>query len=186
MYHVMIDLETLGTSADCVILTMGAIIFDPRTFGRVGEPFYARINYADQVSSADTARVITGNTLAWWMQQDEEVREEAFGHQETRARLGETLLTLHQWIPKHVKGVWGNGSDFDNAIVQHAWGRYCLDLGVPIWPYTANRCFRTFTNLFDPEREHRPQRNDHHALSDCQNQIEWMKAICYATGAAPQ
>ena len=29
--HAMIDLETLGTKPDCVILTLGAIKFDPFT-----------------------------------------------------------------------------------------------------------------------------------------------------------
>lgn len=177
MTHVMIDLETLGTTADTVILTIGAVAFSSKSWQTYTPKFYKRLDVGPQIRAG---RSVTSDTLSWWMKQGEGPRDEAFSTDFTRSPLSFALHELKSWMPKDVQGVWGNGADFDNAILQHA----AANAGVPLqlWPFWANRCFRTFTHQFDPDKKHRPKSNSHHALEDCLNQIRWMREICSNEG----
>jgi Mesyanzhinovviridae exonuclease len=77
--HVMLDLETLGTEAGCVVVAIGAVAFDP--MGAYVHPpdmtnlqsdeFYAVI---DIQSCLDAGLRINGNTLYWWLQQSPDAR----------------------------------------------------------------------------------------------------------------
>jgi len=66
MQHVMIDIETLGLHANCVILTIGAIQFDLES-GNIGESFSRTVDIDDQVKRG---RTISGDTLKWWLAND--------------------------------------------------------------------------------------------------------------------
>jgi hypothetical protein len=46
--NVMIDLETLGTESDAVILSIGAVWFDRYNVDE-GEGYYATLNWQDQL-----------------------------------------------------------------------------------------------------------------------------------------
>ena len=64
----MIDLETLATTPDAAILTIGACKFDPngddRDKAKRNMPsFYKRI---DLQSNIDLGRRVDENTLRWW------------------------------------------------------------------------------------------------------------------------
>ena len=76
---IMIDLETLATSPDAAILTIGAVKFDP--FGDdIKDPkcekFYVRV---DLDSCDRIGLVTTDDTIAWWANQSKEAQDEAFG-----------------------------------------------------------------------------------------------------------
>ena len=168
MNHVMIDLETLGTGADAVILSIAAVRFDlytPHTFEKFPELEFYRTGI-----NIDQGRRIDDGTFRWWMGQSEAARAEHF---KPEMYLSEALGELYDFFNDEstpdVYGVWGNGADFDNAILQHAWYHNTM-----LYPFWANRCFRTFMALFDPDKTHRPGSNDHNALNDCRNQIRWM------------
>ena len=70
----MMDIETLSTRPDAVILTVGACKFDPYTQTETTGDFYLRINVDEQ---AQLGRHIDENTVAWWGQQAADVRDEA-------------------------------------------------------------------------------------------------------------
>lgn len=178
MNHVMIDIETLGTSADAVVLSIGAVRFAPRPLSEPQpyEEFYQVLRVEDQL---ENGRTINHDTFKWWMRQGK-VGRMAIAGENVHALYAATVMgELNNFTPDDVAGVWGNGSDFDNAILQHLNGQFGLP---PLWPFWTNRCFRTFTNLFDPRKELRPQANNHHALDDCWNQIYWMQNICAEHG----
>ena len=61
--HAMIDLETLATTPDCVVLTIGGVKFDPNTLGESTQPFYYRFNVDEQL---DKGRTTSESTLEWW------------------------------------------------------------------------------------------------------------------------
>ena len=71
---IMIDLETLATSPDAAILTIGAVRFDP--FGReLTDPemdsFYVRVD----LDSCDEIGLVTNDdTIAWWANQSDEAK----------------------------------------------------------------------------------------------------------------
>ena len=42
--HAMIDLETLGTGPDCVVLTIGGVKFNPNEVSNTYQEFYYRFD----------------------------------------------------------------------------------------------------------------------------------------------
>ena len=75
--HGMIDLETLGVEPDSVIMTLGAIKFNPFTDDEPHTPLYLKCDVEEQ--SEKLNRTIDDNTLAWWSRQPKDIQEEAFG-----------------------------------------------------------------------------------------------------------
>ena len=80
----MVDLETLSTKPDAVILTFAAMKFDPCNDARKESEerifnskhsFYKRIDLESCVSLGQT---IDEHTIDWWAKQDDKVKEEAF------------------------------------------------------------------------------------------------------------
>jgi len=82
---VMIDMETLDTSPNCVILTIGAVRFDPKGSGVV-ERLELRPTIEEQTEIYN--RSINEDTLRWWSEQSPEALEEAMGEED------KTLYTL--------------------------------------------------------------------------------------------
>ena len=61
----MIDLETLGTTPETPVISIGAVFFNPET-KKLGPTFYLPLAVDEQISRG---RKPTGATLKWWMQQ---------------------------------------------------------------------------------------------------------------------
>ncbi len=73
--------------------------------------------------------------------------------------------------------MWGNGADFDNAILAHCYSR----LGRPApWKFWNSRCYRTLKS-FSPVRGKRIGVH-HHALDDAKTQAADAMAIAAALG----
>ncbi len=161
---VMIDLETLATSTDAAILTIGAVKFDP--FGKdVEEPamdsFYVRVNID---SCNDINLHVDDGTIEWWANQDAAVKEEAFGDGADRVHIREAMERLYKFC-WGAKRVWSNGAAFDIPICETAFKR--LNKAVP-WSFWQVRDVRTAFDIgINPNR---PPVTKHHALEDAWNQ----------------
>ena len=59
----MIDLETLDTSPNCVILSIGAVAFDPKGMGIV-EKLELKPTIDEQTEQH--GRIIDEGTINWW------------------------------------------------------------------------------------------------------------------------
>ena len=70
MKHVMIDIETLGTSADAVILSIGLVEFNPKT-NEIGRTTEFRCTRASQEA---LDRQVDPKTEAWWSRQSPEAQ----------------------------------------------------------------------------------------------------------------
>ena len=69
MEHIMIDLETLDTSPSAAIISLiGAVKFRSATQTPLGDKFYLPVSIQ---SNLDEGRTISGDTLRWWMNQDD-------------------------------------------------------------------------------------------------------------------
>jgi len=158
--NVMIDLETVGTATNSAILTLGAVEFSK--YG-LKEQFYCNINVQ---SCIDVGLILQADTLQWWMQQSEEARTEAFS---LGIPLRQALLEFAQWLPNDAL-VWGNGSDFDNAILATAYR--AIDIPLP-WKFWNNRCYRTFKNMY-PSIKLQRSGTYHNALDDAITQATHM------------
>jgi len=160
---IMIDLETLATSTDAAILTIGAVKFDP--FGSdIKEPamdsFYVRV---DIDSCHDLGLVTNDDTIAWWGNQSAEAQEEAFG-EGNRIHIREAFEKLYKFC-WGAQRVWSNGSGFDIVICETVYKR--LNKAVP-WSFWQTRDCRTAFDLgINPNR---PPVLAHHALQDAWNQ----------------
>jgi hypothetical protein len=66
----MIDLETLGTGPDVIVVSVGAVLFDADT-GETGGEFYRILDYQDQI---DLGRKPSADIIKWWMEQTNEAR----------------------------------------------------------------------------------------------------------------
>ena len=159
----MIDLETLNTTPDAAILTIGAVKFDP--FGaELKEPqmesFYCKVD----LDSCDRIGLTTNDdTIAWWANQSKEAQEAAFDP-EGRIDIEEAFARLYKFC-WGAKRVWSNGSCFDIIICEHVFRK--INRACP-WKFWEVRDVRTAFDLgIDPKR---PPVTAHHALEDAWNQ----------------
>jgi|AntDeeMinimDraft_6_1070357.scaffolds.fasta_scaffold03534_6 DNA polymerase III epsilon subunit-like protein len=174
---IMIDLETLGTSADAIILSIGAVRFDLEA-GTVTDPegaggFYTELDITDQ---QDYERRISASTLQWWMGQSKEAQS-VFEPDAPKQTLYSALSNLCRWIApdKHATYVWSNGADFDLPMLVHAYT--ALNLVLPWEPY-AGRCYRTYKSLPGARAVAVPRLGLHHnALDDAVFQAQHVCAI---------
>ena len=161
--NVMIDLETLGLKPGCAIAAIGAVFIQD---GEIVSDFYRRIKWGQAVKKYGFE--MDPATVAWWLSQPKESAQELTadgGH-----TLRQALIDLQRWLkkrsPENNHLVWGNGSDFDNVILDSAYQR--LGLNRP-WGDFSNRCYRTLAKVFPHIPRHKPEVK-HHALHDARAQ----------------
>jgi hypothetical protein len=160
---IMIDLETLATSTDASILSIGAVRFDP--FGQdVKEPAMKSMYVRVDLDSCDALGLVTNDdTIAWWANQSKEAQEEAF-NPENRIDIRDAFEQLYKFC-WGAKRVWSNGSVFDVMICEHVFKK--IGKAVP-WQFWQIRDVRTIFDIgINPNR---PPVLKHHALEDAWNQ----------------
>lgn len=134
----MVDLETLGTVADAVILSIGAVRFDLDSDEIDDAGFYRSVSIE---SNLDVKRRVQEDTLIWWMKQAAAAQKVFHEPKET---LETALCEFSDWIGNDTSFVWSNGADFDNAMLAHAFTQHTIQ--VP-WKFWNSRCYRTYASL---------------------------------------
>lgn len=157
--HIMIDLETMGTTPDAPILAIGAARFDARD--GVTHTSYWLIDGASDIAQGakpDWA------TIMWWLRQSEAARMELADPARQRLPIRTALLQLSIFIQEtpNLQGVWGNGPSFDNALLAAAYRR--ASIGFP-YHFSKDRCFRTLRALY-PNIAMPFEGDAHNALAD--------------------
>ncbi|WP_163059811.1 3'-5' exonuclease [Acidithiobacillus ferrooxidans] len=164
MNHIMIDIETLSRKLGAVVLSIGAVAFDPDS-NRLGETFSIRLPAQEQI---DKGGLVEMETVLWWMGQSLEARNAAF-QGPCAPTVAHGLGKFSRFLQRVLAGnlrVWSNGPSFDSAQLQLLFDRF----GVP-WPvkYNADRDCRTIFELAYPG-ERVPVPDDgtvqHDALAD--------------------
>lgn len=169
MKRVMLDLETLDTGNNALILSIGAKEFDPELapVGFEGREFYTVVNQRQQVPK--WGRTISPSTQKWWDGQTPEAKAVLVESQlETAPYLDTALHKFAEWIGGQDIEIWAHGADFDNIILGNAYAA----VGAPRpWSYSKNRCFRTLMNIGKGLVEVPPRAGTHHnALDDAKYQ----------------
>jgi exodeoxyribonuclease VIII len=168
--HVMVDLETLGTSPNSVILSLGAVFVNFE-----GAEFYKNFSIGSQDPRFFS---LSMKTLQWWREQNKEVMLEAFNG---KIHLQDGLSLFKEWFPADAI-IWGNGADFDIAILKYAYEHFGLDTP---WSYKNTACLRTIRNMVDMKRVYEAvaeQTKDeplqaHQALHDAKHQALQLREI---------
>lgn len=160
MEQVMLDLETLGVSPGCAIVAIGAVRFNKE---RVIDEFYYRPMWGGRLEH---------ETVKWWLGQSDAARAELLRSPDGSMEQG--LREFMKFLGS--SPVWGNGSDFDNAILMDCYRRF----SIPAWGHRQNRCYRTVRNLLDVPFS--PPTIKHHAVEDARAQAVHLMAILHQMG----
>jgi hypothetical protein len=166
--HLMVDIETLGTDVNSVVISIGAAEFNIHD-GSVGRKFKQNISID---SCLHAGLDMNPDTVAWWQTQSKEARDAVIVGQ---APLTEALKAFSNFIGTNIYYVWGNSARFDLGILQNCFNK--TKIALP-WTYRMERCLRTLAGLrpeivkstiFDGIR--------HDALADCLHQIKYCTEV---------
>ncbi|WP_145524380.1 3'-5' exonuclease [Yersinia rohdei] len=165
MKDIMIDIETLGTTYGCAVLSIGAVRFD-RSTGEIGDKFYASMG-----QQAQNYGHASQSTLDWWEQQSPEAKEAAFSGMEAPVVVAKTIAS---GIDKNDL-VWGNGSIFDITILES----WFVSVNVPCpWKFWNVRDVRTVVDLSPLNIKDFTREGVHHnALDDAIHQAKYVSAM---------
>ena len=164
----MLDLESLGTRPDCAILTLGAIKFNPYVLDSFGDSLYLRIDVDEQLA---LGREVQEDTLTWWSNQAEDVREEALG-EGNRVSLTEMYRQLNRFCVG-ATNIWCQGPAFDIVILENIYRQ----MGWPTpWQFWQIRDSRTLFGVHGDPRE-KNKAGLHNALEDCVSQAQGVQQI---------
>ena len=176
----MVDSETLGNEAGCSILVIGAVRFDPfMPWPEQGQPVAAENQFRVRISRESNLKyglVENERTLAWWEDQPEEAREEAFGG---TVDLKEALEMYREWCLSSFgdngegqmdANTYCHGEDFDKPII--SWTMSRLGIKSP-FPYNRTRDTRSIFELAGVHYKG----SAHRVIEDCYGQCA---AVCRA------
>lgn len=162
MKDIMIDLETLGTGADCVVVSLGASYFDIET-NNLGPKFYVALQLQEQM---DKGRVVDASTISWWMSQGEAAK---YVFKESPAAVEQALVLFALWY-KYFDSepyVWGNGATFDISILESLFKTY--GIACP-WSYNKAMDVRTYKRFIGKGASIAKTGVAHNALDDAVDQ----------------
>jgi len=161
---IMLDIETLATSPDSVILTLGAIKFNPfDPEAEMGQALYVKVDVDEQVN---LGRKVDPSTVEWWGKQSEAVREEALGEGD-RINLEDFTQQINKFV-NSANRIWAQGPVFDIVILANLYRQ--LNKPTP-WPFYVIRDSRTLLQALGDDRQ--PGREQaHNALADCVYQAQ--------------
>ena len=164
--HLMVDLETLATSPDAVILTIGAVTFDPAS-NKIFDKLYYRVD----VESCDRlGMTVNDDTVEWWSKQAADVQSEAFA-EDNRVPIEEVIEKFHKFA-WNCDAFWSHGATFDLVILDCYYRKLNK---VPPWNFWQIRDTRTLFDLgYDPEM---PKEGLHNALEDASRQAIGVQTI---------
>jgi DNA polymerase III epsilon subunit-like protein len=161
--NIMIDLETLATSTDAVILSIGAVKFNDDGV------FDDKCLYAVCSTDSQLERHISQSTLVWWMEQGDAAKR-VFSDP-NKMTLEEALHEVKAYIDRDDYLLWSNGADFDIPILNHALKHAGLEPMVKHWNH---RCFRTMKEEYKMVQKPPFDGTQHNALMDAIHQAKWL------------
>lgn len=163
MQHLMIDLETFGTRPGCVLRSVGAVLFDPRT-DRVGSEFYANLTEEDQL---ELGAHKDPDTVAWWERQSPESQAQLLVDQRPFSSAADELIRFIRG--NRVKFVWSQGANFDVVLLEHSLSLFGMKAP---WMFYNARDTRTAYQMADFDTKTiRRQGTYHNALDDAKHQV---------------
>lgn len=178
--QIIIDNETLDLEPSAILLTTAAVAVEIED-GKVTPlaSWYRRLQW--DTGYRQPGRSVSQATVDWWLEQSDAAFEEAFDDDGHRLPLWLAMHSLSAWLTLNPYPIWGNGSDFDNVQLQHAFKQQGLD-----WPFRRNRCLRGLCGLVldlypDTQLPAFPgDKIKHHALHDAEHEAHILAALLRA------
>jgi len=165
--NICVDLETLSTRSNAVIVTLAAVRFDLKTDEQ--EIFCVNIN---PVEGKKLGLHISQDTLDWWMKQPPEAVK---AWQHSRIGITEALTQFNEWCGETKDtNFWCNGTNFDFPVLESSYE--VVDMKEP-WRYFNLMDMRTIYKVAKLDFKKFPRVGQHHnAVDDCRTQIAALKA----------
>ena len=165
----MLDIETLSTRPESVVLTLGAVKFDPWAADvDTDSGLYVRCNVDEQINMG---RHIQDETLEWWGKQAEDVREEALGDHD-RTGMNSMLDQLNRFLVGS-NNIWCQGPAFDIVILENLYRQ--MERPTP-WQFWQIRDSRTLFGVHGDPRD-KGAKGAHNALIDCYYQARAVQQV---------
>jgi hypothetical protein len=119
------------------------------------------------------------DTLFWWDRQSMKARQVLDQAESSQAlSLPAALTTFNEYLmDRHQISqirLWGNGADFDNAIMAAAYRACGLK---PAWKFYHNRCYRTAKSMIPSIKISRHHGIAHNAVADAMNQAAHLMVL---------
>lgn len=161
--HLMIDFETLGTTHDTAVVSLGAVIFDREAIKK--EKLWL-FNLTGQLDGR--RRFTTADTITWWLSQGEKARAVFEKAQLEGVLLKDFVLQFLEFVPPSLDArIWGNGATFDIPIIEHI--LYQFGAKAP-WKFWNHRCYRTMKACFGVDKKFEGTKHD--ALDEAKHQAK--------------
>lgn len=167
MKSIMLDIETLGTTANSIILSIAAVKFE---FGNDNTEVYS-VNI-DPKSAKKYGMISNPSTIQWWKDQRQEALKAFMTNQISieSALDGFTDFVGPQWKDTIF---FVNGASFDYPILQ--WSYDATGRTAP-WKYWNQRDARTLYAICGIDMRSYPRVGTYHnAVDDCLTQIKALK-----------
>jgi len=177
--QIMVDLETFGNAAGCVVASIGAVPFDPhKGVVREDQAFYQVLSLQPQL---DAGMVVHGSTLLWWLKQSDQARARlSNGADEHPSYVSKLFCDYYRDVGG--EAIWGHGLNFDMPILEHLLRTFGCKAP---WHYQTGRDTRTLFDLAGRKMGSfgTPNALAHDALSDAIYQAyETMHCINHLRG----
>lgn len=171
MKDIMVDIETLGTDSNSVIISISAVAFDMTT-GKIGKTFEVSINILEQ---AFHGGMIDNGTMQWWSTQSKEAKGALTRIQPVNVE--QALGAFNKWLVHAVSvdlnnvKLWGNGAGFDNVLIRNLYRRSDIDFVLPYWCDNDVRTLVTLANI--NIKDFKFEGTKHNGIDDCKHQIRY-------------
>lgn len=180
MKDLMIDLETLGTTPNTPVISIGAVFFDLEN-KQLGQTFYLPCDVSEQIARG---RKPTGDTIKWWMGQSEAAKKVFHEQAKPMKEVLELFITWYtrgsnMALPKPLSHkerayVWGNGSTFDISIMEDLFRDYGFELP---WGYNKAMDLRTYKRFVNQGEQVKKSGVNHNALDDAISQANYVMGV---------
>ena len=158
--HISVDLETLGTTANSAIISIGACAFNDEEISPM--QFYLPV---DLQSCIDAGFALNADTIKWWMSQSKEAQ--AVFKDKNAVDIETALKAYKNWIYKVTENkprqsnVWSLGASFDIPMISYGFDKFKIPDPIPFWNH---RCLRTLQALYPKVKLERE--GEHHNAKD--------------------
>jgi hypothetical protein len=172
--NLMLDLETLSTQPNSVIVTIAAVKF---SFDHPEEEtFQVNLNPKE---GKELGLHIDPDTVEWWRNGD---REAMLAWMRSPTSYTDGVTKFHDWLfqdtnsfnPEKAK-VWAQGIDFDMPIMRSSFSVIDKKMPWPFWNQCDSRTIFTVAKFNTKQAERVGQY--HNAVDDCRTQISWLKHV---------
>lgn len=161
MKDLMIDIETMGTGPNAVMIQLAGVYFDRKT-GQLGAEFCQSLSIEDSLTLGFEKDLSTEN---WWKEQDQSVLENILS---TALPVWKVLMAFNIFRAD-ANFVWSHAT-FDFVIVQN----HLKKVGLAQIPHKTARDIRTLVDLSGINlKAYDWTKKTHNALDDCKFQVQY-------------